>query len=199
MDLSLLLPPVVGAVIGWSANYAAIKLLFKPHIPVDLFGFRLQGFIPRRRKEISRTLAHAVENELLSTEDLSAALNNVDWKEEVEKTIEEVVEHRFSPRLRKFPVIGVVSENIKYHIKYLLTREVLRGIDRKKGNLTNKFMENIDIKELLISKIDNLDLVRFEGGLTDFMAKELKHLGLLGAGIGFLMGLAHSGLIYYFR
>jgi uncharacterized membrane protein YheB (UPF0754 family) len=200
MDLKLLLPPVFGAIIGWSANYLAIKLLFKPHLPVDILGMRLQGFIPKRRKDISRTLARAVENELLSTEDLALALNNIDWKEEIEKTIEEVVEHRFSsPKLKKFPVIGVVSENLKYHIKYLLTKEVLRGIDKKKGTLAAKFRENIDIKELLVSKIDRLDLVKFEGGLTDFMASELKHLGLFGAAVGFMLGLIQSGIIYLLR
>ncbi len=195
----ILLPPVFGAVIGWFANYLAIKLLFKPHLPVDVLGVRLQGFIPKRRKEISRTLARAVENELLSAKDLMLALNNIDWKGEIEKTIEEVVDHRLSsPNLRKFPVIGVVSDNLKYHIKYLLTKEALRGIDRKKDALAAKFKENIDIEELLVSKIDGLDLVKFEGGLTDFMASELRHLGFFGAAVGFLLGLVQSGVIYYF-
>lgn len=199
MDYRLLLPPVVGAVIGWFTNYVAIKLLFRPHTPIDVFGYRVQGVIPKRRKEIARSMAKAIEKELLSTEDLAGTLNGIDWKGEVEKTVEEAVEHRFGgERIKGIPVIGLVSENLKYHIKYLLTKEILRQIDRKKGTIAAKFKENVDIKEMLVTRIDRLDLMRFEKLLTDFIARELKHLEWLGGIMGFLIGLGQSGFMYFF-
>jgi hypothetical protein len=57
MPYDLLLPPVVGAVIGWLTNYVAIKLLFRPHVPFSLLGYQVQGVIPKRRKEIARSMA----------------------------------------------------------------------------------------------------------------------------------------------
>lgn len=199
MNLSLLIPPVTGAAIGWVTNYVAIKLLFRPHKPFDLLGYRVQGVIPKRRKEIARSMARAIEKELLSSEDLARALGSLDWKAEVEKTVEEAVEHRLgSTTLTNIPIIGVVSENLKYQIKYAITKEILLQIDKKKGALASKVKDNIDIKELLVSKIDNLDLMKFERLLTDFIARELKHLERLGGVMGFLIGLIQSGLAYYF-
>lgn len=199
MDYKLLIPPIAGAIIGWITNYAAIKLLFRPHLPIDVFGFRIQGVIPKRRKEIARSIATAIEKELLSSEDLAKTLKNIDWKGEIERSVEEVVEHRFGSRLQKFPVVGLVSENLKYHIKYIITKEFVKHIEKKKGHLTARFTENIDVKEMVLSKIDNLDLKKFEGLLTEFIARELKHLEVLGAVMGFFIGAFQSLFIYLMR
>src|SRR3990170_2644403 len=176
LDYKLLMPPFVGAAIGWLTNYVAIKLLFRPHVPVEVFGFKLQGLIPKRRKEIARSIARTIEREILSSEDVAGMLRNMEWKDEVEKVIEEMVEHRFGSRIGKIPVIGLASENLKYHIKYLLTKEAVKQIDRKKDEIVARFRENVDVKELVVSRIDNLNFERFESLLTDFIARELKHL-----------------------
>ncbi|MDO8427091.1 MAG: DUF445 family protein [Deltaproteobacteria bacterium] len=199
MNYSIILPPVVGAVIGWFTNYVAIKLLFRPHKPIEVLGYSIQGVIPRRRKEIARSMAKAIEKELLSTEDLAKALGGLDWEKEIEKVIEDAVEHKFgSNRLMNLPVIGLLSDNLKNQVKYIITKELLRQIDLKKGKIASKFRENIDIKEMLVAKIDRLDLMRFEKLLTEFIAKELKHLEWLGGVMGFLIGLAQSGFAYFF-
>ncbi len=195
---NFILPPVIGAIIGWVTNYVAIKLLFRPHTPIEVFGYSIQGIIPKRRKEIARSLAHAIEKELLSSSDLASTLNDIDWKTEVEKTVEEAVEHRFgSEKLKAVPVVGLISENIKYHVKYLLTKEVLRQVELKKGSLAKKLTENIDVKDMVVSKIDKLDLMSFEKLLTEFIARELKHLEWLGGVMGFLIGLAQAGFAYF--
>lgn len=198
MNLSIILPPVAGAAIGWLTNYVAIKLLFRPHKPFEVMGYTVQGVIPKRRKEIARSMARAIEKELLSSEDLGKALSGLDWKGEVERTVEEAVEHRFSSnRFMSLPIIGVVSDNLKYQIKYALTKEILLQIDKKKGAIASKVKDSIDIKELLVSKIDNLDLMKFEKLLTEFIARELKHLERLGGVMGFLIGLSQSALAYF--
>lgn len=193
MDYQLLLPPLAGAVIGWFTNYVAIKLLFRPHKPVHILGYRIQGVIPKRRKEIARSMAKAIEKELLSSDDLAKALGGMNWEKEIEKTVEEAVEHKFTTRFQNLPIIGLVSENIKNQVKLTITKEILRQVDRKKGALASKLKQNIDIQEIMVSKIDQLDLKRFEGLLTEFIARELKHLEWLGGVMGFLIGLAQSG------
>ena len=197
MDYRLLLPPVFGAVIGWLTNYVAIKLLFKPHRRVDILGFNIQGVIPKRRKEIARSIARAIEKDLLSSEDIAGMLAGLDWEDEIEKTVEEAVEHRFKSKITMLPVIGLVSDNIKGQVKYIITKELLRQIDKKKGAFAEKFKRNVDIQGMLVSKIDQLDLKRFEGLLTDFISRELKHLEWLGGVMGLLIGVAQSLLMYF--
>ena len=97
------------------------------------------------------------------------------------------------------PVIGLVSDNLKNQIKYYITKELLRQLERKKGSLAEKFKNNINIQELMISKIDQLDLKRFEALLTDFISRELKHLEWLGGLMGFFIGIAQSFFMYFYQ
>lgn len=188
----------MGAVIGWLTNYVAIKLLFRPHVPFSVLGYQVQGVIPKRRKEIARSMARTIEKELLSSDDLAKALSGLEWEKEIEKTVEEAVEHRFSSRFLKLPVVGLVSESLKSQVKYVLTKEIITHLDRKKDTLAARVKDSIDVQELLVNRIDKLDLKRFERLLTDFIARELKHLEYLGGVMGFLIGVFQVALTLVF-
>ena len=185
----IIIPPLAGALIGWFTNYVAVKMLFRPYEPVNIFGYRLQGIIPKRRSEIARTIAKTIENELLNAKDFSKILEGMEWKEEVEKAVDEIIEHRFkATKIKSLPLIGLLSENLLYHIKYYIAKEVLRHIDEKKEKIVDNFQEKIDVKEMLSSRIDSLDLMQFETLLTNFIARELRHIEWIGGILGFAIG-----------
>ncbi|MEK7803291.1 MAG: DUF445 family protein, partial [Deltaproteobacteria bacterium] len=194
MDYKIFIPPIAGAAIGWFTNYVAIKMLFKPYTPVNLFGYKLQGLIPKRRKDIAHSIAKTIERELVSAKDFTAILEGIEWKEEVEKAVDEIIEHRFKAgKIKRIPLIGLISENLTYHIKYLLTKEVIKHIDEKKGSFVEKFHDKVNMKELLVTRIDSLDIKRFEALLTDFIARELRHIEWLGGVLGLIIGLMQVG------
>ncbi len=193
-----LVPPIVGAVIGWLTNYVAIKLLFRPHYPTKVLGLTFQGLIPKRRKEISRSIAKVIEKELLNSKDLASALGGIDLKQEVEQIVENVVEHRLKPaKIKKIPLVGLVSDNLTTQLKYFLSKEILLHLDKKKSAFAKSFSNKLNVKELLASRIDSLDSHKFEGLLTDFIARELKHIEKLGGIIGFFIGLVQSFVFYF--
>ncbi len=197
---SYILPPIIGAFIGYLTNYVAIKLLFRPHRPISILGFTIQGLIPKRREEIARSIAHTIERELISSKDIASVLDAVNWKEDVEKAVEGLIEHRFSAsKIKKIPLLGLVSENLIYHIKYIITRDILEEVEKKKPLLLKRVTENVDVKGLLTDRIDRLDLERFEDLLTNFIAKELRYIEILGGVMGFIIGVAQSGLVYLVR
>lgn len=197
MDYRIFLFPVVGAIIGWFTNYIAVKMLFRPYVPLRILGFNIQGLIPKRRKEIARSIAKAIEKDLLSAKDLTGILEELDWEEEIEKTVKEVVEHKFSGRtIKRFPIVGLISDNLLYHIKYFLTKEIVNIISQKKGKILNKFHDRLDMKDMVTSRIDNLDLLRFEGLLTSFIARELRHIEWIGGIIGFIIGSVQVIMMY---
>ena len=199
MDIRIILPPLIGAAIGWFTNFVAIKLLFRPQNPVSLLGFKVQGLIPKRRAEIAKGIAHTIEKDLFSSSDISSVFENIDWKDEVEKTVDEAIEDRLgSEKLKGVPIIGLFSGNVKHHIKQLITKEILRQFDRKKDDLRSRLHGSVDVKQVVETKIDALDLTRFEGMLQGFISKELKHLEWLGGLMGFFIGLFQSAFFYFF-
>jgi uncharacterized membrane protein YheB (UPF0754 family) len=79
--LFFLIPPAVGAVIGFITNAIAIKMLFRPLNPIRIFGIRLPftpGILPRQRKKLALSIGAMVERELLTAEVLRNRLANID-------------------------------------------------------------------------------------------------------------------------
>lgn len=83
---SYLLPPLIGAVIGYFTNLIAVKMLFYPHKPVFLFGRQLPltpGAIPKGKARLAKSAGKIVQNELFTREDISGRL----LTDEVEKPL----------------------------------------------------------------------------------------------------------------
>lgn len=79
---------VVGALIGGLTNHVAIKMLFRPHNAVYLWGKRLPftpGLIPRRRDELAKQLGKTVVNYLLTPETFRTKFFNATMKATVSK------------------------------------------------------------------------------------------------------------------
>ncbi len=200
MEYRILLFPFIGAAIGWFTNYIAVKMLFRPYKPINILGYKFQGLIPKRRKEIAKSIAKTIERELLSASDLTSVLEKIDWEEEVEKTVEEVIEHQLKgSTIKKFPIVGILSDNILYHLKFYLTKEMNKFISTKKKGFFDKFHKKIDLREMVTNRIDGLDLSKFEKLLQELIARELKHIEWIGGLLGFIIGSVQVVIYFILR
>jgi len=76
LALELLGLIIFATVHGYGAAWLAVRMLFRPHRPVQLFGVTVwpQGMIPRHRERLAQTIGNAVGNELVSQETVVDAL-----------------------------------------------------------------------------------------------------------------------------
>lgn len=77
--LPWLLPPVLGAIIGYITNRIAIQMLFRPRAAKYILGIRIPftpGIIPKSRDELARNVGQAVARELLSADAILAQLDS---------------------------------------------------------------------------------------------------------------------------
>ncbi len=121
-----ILPPLIGAVIGYFTNLIAVKMLFYPRKPVYLFGHQLPltpGAIPKGKARLAKSAGKIVQNELFTREDISGRL----LTEEVEK-----------PLIDK--VMGILDTNIKE------TGAVMTGSPEKYDRLEKSFTELLSFK-----------------------------------------------------
>jgi len=75
--IQFLLPPVLGGIIALSTNWIAIKMLFRPHREIRLFGIRIPftpGLIPKERSRLARKLGEAISVHLLTPDILASKL-----------------------------------------------------------------------------------------------------------------------------
>ncbi len=79
MDITMIMTPILGGVIGYTTNWLAIKMLFKPHREVRIGKLKVPftpGLIPREKQRIANKLGIAVGQHLLTEDVIVTELTN---------------------------------------------------------------------------------------------------------------------------
>ncbi|MBU0936038.1 MAG: DUF445 family protein [Spirochaetes bacterium] len=86
----LILPPLVGAVIGLFTNWLAIKMLFRPRYEKRIFGHRLPftpGILPRERQRLAASLGDTAAGDLLTEEVLSTRIMSAEFRQSLRSAV----------------------------------------------------------------------------------------------------------------
>lgn len=89
------LPPLLGAIIGYVTNYIAIKMLFRPHNPIMIGPLRLPftpGIIPKKRDEIAINIGKMVGQVLLDEESLRIKIQSKNIYDGIYKAVDSQLE-----------------------------------------------------------------------------------------------------------
>jgi uncharacterized membrane protein YheB (UPF0754 family) len=87
---AILIPPFIGAIIGYLTNSVAIRMLFRPLAEKRLLGIRIPltpGVIPRQRAELADRIGAMVSQELLTEEVLIARIRDESFRHMLERQI----------------------------------------------------------------------------------------------------------------
>lgn len=189
IDYKLILLPIIGAIIGWLTNYIAIKMLFKPYNPVKVLGFTIQGVLPKRREAFAEGIAKTIEKQLFSSKDISEILEESGWEDEIEETIENIIKKAIkNESMKKYPIVGSFSDSLLNGLKYYVSKEIIKHIDKKKPELLDKFHGMVNVKELVSQKVDSFEIQKLEEIVSSLVSKELRHIEVTGAVLGFIIG-----------
>ncbi len=113
-----LAPPLLGAFIGYMTNYVAIRMLFKPLKPWYIFGLRVPmtpGVIPSKRKQLAENIGEMVGGHLLTSTDVSQALNEEGFKLELRELIDNRITETLALPLG--PVASIIPERFRSYFK----------------------------------------------------------------------------------
>ncbi len=189
----------IGSLIGWVTNYFAIKMLFRPHKEINILGFKIQGLIPKRRNEMAESIAATIDAELISMKDITGTLDSIEIEDEIDKIVDIVVEDKLKKELlSKIPMATMfINDSIMNKVKGV----VKDAIEENKGEFVeiviNKLEENVDLKAMVVEKMEGFSLDYMEE-LTFRIAKnELKHIEIVGAFLGGVIGAAQFGISYF--
>ena len=152
--LPYLMPPLLGALIGYVTNYIAIRMLFRPLRPWRLFGIRLPltpGIIPAKRAELAQRMGEMVGSHLLTADDIRQTLEKPTFHRELKSAVndklrafldrdlgplEALVPDSYQRRFRDL-VSTVRAKAVCAVTDYLASsdfEQLLRGFIRQKGD-----------------------------------------------------------------
>lgn len=190
--LKVLLLAVVGAIIGYTTNVIAIKLLFRPLKPLNILGFKIQGVIPKRRDEIAKSIGETVEEELLSVDEIMDQLIEGTDKKDILEMFKTKIISMMEGKLPSF--LSAFSGTITKYVEELIDNKGETLLDEITEELVHKATSSISISKMIEDKISMFELEEIETMILKIAKSELKHIEYLGGVLGFLIGIT-QGLI----
>lgn len=164
MNYSIIIRPLIGALIGYVTNWLAIKMMFKPLNPIKIGKFTLPftpGIIPKNQSRLAESIADAISNNLLTEEDLKNNLLSEEIKEKLNNyLLSSFYKIEESETNIKDISIELIKEekynNITYNITNYLSSSIFDTVE--KANLGKIIANQIEIvaKEKVKGSILNL-------------------------------------------
>lgn len=174
--LPWVLPPLVGAAIGYITNAIAIRMLFRPLTEKRIFGVRIPftpGIIPKQRDNLAGSIADMVSQQLFTEDAVRRQITSERFRNGIDENIAS-----FSNRLLDRSIGDYLVEKAGTGRPRKLIRELTKGIVESEGfkRITRRFIQ-MGVDYLFALKI--ADIVRhFDKsgdilyGITGFLTSE---------------------------
>jgi len=188
--------PLISALIGWVTNFIAVKMIFRPRLPVSILGVRLQGLIPKHKEDLARKIGETVEKELISHEDLEKVVNSAEFQADIRDSIMEKVDSFITRSFGTNPMIALfLQSDAGDKVRAQFVKEIEKLIPDTTQALLTKLNDRVDFKKIVTEKIMAFDISRFEAIIQSIAARELKAIEIFGGVLGFTVGLVQVGLL----
>lgn len=164
-DWSIIIGPLVGAVIGYCTNFIAVKMLFRPLNEKKIGNFKIPftpGMIPKEKPRLAKAVGEAVGNTLLTEETIA---NNLLTEEIKDKISSEVVNYIDSVREDDEPIKDKL-------FKVTSEVDIERNIENIKDVITEKlYVKIVDMKvgKTVAEQVSAAIKSKLEGGLFAMM------------------------------
>ncbi len=191
MIYKLLLIPIISAFIGWFTNWIAIKMLFHPRVPTKILGITFHGIFPKRQKQFAEKLGKLVSNELLSFKDIEQKITDPNNIKKIMPHVEGHIDHFLRNKLsEQMPMISMfIGDKTIAQLKsvFIAELEILFPI------IMTNYMENLqhelDLEKIITEKVSGFSSDKLEEILNAIMSKEFRFVEIIGAVLGFVIGL----------
>ena len=198
MELSWILYflPVIAALIGWMTNFLAVKMLFHPKEPKNIFGLTFHGVFPKRQSALAEKLGHLVSKELFSISDVSARIKDFATSEEAMNEVGQRIEMTIRNKLvQTFPMLAMfLSDEMVEKVTGLFKKELKEFLAETSKGLGEKLEHNLNIEKMVEERVNAFSSEKLESLFNELMKKEFRFIELVGAVLGFLIGCVQLGI-----
>ena len=183
--------PLISAFIHWLTIWMALKLLFHPRHPKKFLGFTLHGVFPKRQQQIAESLGRIVGQELLSFGDIEEAITRPEAVQRILPMAEEHVDNFLRVKLKEsMPMIAMfVGDKTIAQLKTVFMTELRDLFPVIMKNYVANLRNDLDLERIVVEKIAGFSADRLESLLNEFLTKEFRFVEIIGAILGFLIGV----------
>ena len=126
IELSYIIGPASGLVIGAFTNWLAIKMMFRPHQPKYIFGMKIPftpGLIPKERGRLAEAVGSSISENLMNREVLEKNLLSEDMLTKIEEGYDTFINKQ-----------KVNTESLRTFLGHFLSKDDLSNIQSDTGS-----------------------------------------------------------------
>lgn len=192
MTSGLILIPIISALIGWCLTSLAIKLLFWPKHPKKILGINFQGVIPKKQPQVASAMGKfaATEGPLLF-HNISIKITSPQNIEKLMPFVEEHIDHFLRVKLaEKMPVISMfIGDKTIGELKGVFMEELKSLFPLLMQNYLINLQQDLNLEQIVTQKVATFSLDKLEDILNSILGKEFRFVKIIGAVLGFIIGL----------
>jgi uncharacterized membrane protein YheB (UPF0754 family) len=191
MNFFLILIPFISAFIGWFTNWIAIKMLFHPKEPKKILGITFHGIFPKRQVQFAEKLGIMVSKELISFAEIEEKITDPKNIEKMMPIVEAKIDEFLRTRLSDaFPIISMfIGENTINQLKTVFMKELETLFPNMIKSYMKSLESTLDLEKIVTQKVSGFSSDKMENILNQIMSKEFRFVEIIGAVLGFIIGL----------
>lgn len=182
--------PVGGLLVGYLTNVLALRMIFSPTNPVNIFGFKIQGLFIKRQKEVSRGYAKLVSENIMTMDNVFTQMFNGSGADKllaiIQKHSQEGIDKTagFNSSLIKF-----TSGTDTYdEIKTIAVGRFIEAAPKQIHIVFDYAKQALDIEETMYTRMTSLPPDEFVDFLRPVFQEDEWKLILTGAILGMIAG-----------
>ena len=189
--------PLIAAAIGWFTCWVAVKMLFHPRKKIRFLFFDIQGVFPKRQYAMAEKIGSMVAQELLPVGDLKSRISNPQnlaaINQNIEAKIDQYLEETFPS---KYPMMAMlVGKKTRMKMKIEFLNEVQQATPVVIDSYLDKLESSFDLAKIIRQRISLLSPNTLENLLMSVLKKEFQLIELIGAMLGFFIGVVQVLLV----
>src|SRR5579871_846397 len=183
--------PFISAFIHWLTIWMALKLLFHPQQPKKILGFTLHGVFPKKQKQIAQNIGKIVGQELLSFGDIERTITNPENVQKILPLAEQHIDNFLRNKLKQsMPIVGMfIGDKTINQLKSVFMQELEELFPVIMQNYVSNIKHDLDLERIVVEKIQNFSSEKLEQMLNQILTKEFRFVEVIGAALGFFIGL----------
>lgn len=193
--------PLFGIFTGWFTDWLALKMIFYPKRPVRYLGlFEWHGLFLKRREEVSEAYADLIATEIITPRNVIEAVLRGPLSDKVLALIQRQVDAelaRQSSVAKPLAVLAVGSRRYQ-QMKLGISDRIMQRLPETMRYVESYAADAMDIRNVLVTKMKELDSDEFEGLLRPAFQQDEWILIATGAVLGGVMGELQVLLLEHF-
>ena len=187
----LIIIPIISAFIGWVTNWVAIKMLFHPREPKRILGITFHGIFPKRQQQFAEKLGKLISAEFLSFNDIEEKIRNPENLKKIMPMIENHIDDFLRNKLgTEMPMISMfIGDKTVTKLKESFMKEIEILFPQVMKQYAANLKDELDLEQIVIQKVSGFSSDKLEEVLLQIMSKEFRFVEIIGAVIGFIIGL----------